>query len=239
MEADAPHEGRKYAIYVLGAGFSVPAGIPAADKLWREILARGLAMGGRAGKPYFVGEKSGFMTAVSKVPGMNAMAMFHDNWAVSWDMNNFTTAGTILPATVLTYIGTGSSYYATLQRAAVSARRHGAALSADQIAVAAGTAAREVAEPEARAKTSRPEGSPQTSPIVQNSPRKTDHIVCRAGRDVRRLDTTSKASTCSIRYKSHGTTRTIWSSAHHRDFCTGKAEAVAITLSRAGFACER
>ncbi|MBS0410131.1 MAG: SIR2 family protein [Proteobacteria bacterium] len=50
MEADVPHEGRKYAIYLLGAGFSVPAGVPAADELWREILARGLAMDGRAGK---------------------------------------------------------------------------------------------------------------------------------------------------------------------------------------------
>jgi len=50
MEDHAPHEGRKYAIYVLGAGFSVPAGIPAASELWRELLARGLGMGGRAGK---------------------------------------------------------------------------------------------------------------------------------------------------------------------------------------------
>jgi hypothetical protein len=50
MTADGSSEGRKYAIYVLGAGFSVPAGIPAADELWREILARGLAMTGRAAK---------------------------------------------------------------------------------------------------------------------------------------------------------------------------------------------
>lgn len=50
MDTDVPHEGRKYAIYVLGAGFSVPAGVPTAEELWREILARGLAMDGRAGK---------------------------------------------------------------------------------------------------------------------------------------------------------------------------------------------
>ena len=32
-------------------------------------------------------ERSTFMTSVSRVLGMNAMSVFHDQWAVSWDMN--------------------------------------------------------------------------------------------------------------------------------------------------------
>jgi hypothetical protein len=43
---------------------------------------------------------------VSKVPGMNAMAMFHDPWSVAWNMDAFTNVATIIPAVVLTYHGT-------------------------------------------------------------------------------------------------------------------------------------
>lgn len=41
---------KKYAIYVLGAGFSAAAGLPMAAELWREILNRGLRLGGRGGR---------------------------------------------------------------------------------------------------------------------------------------------------------------------------------------------
>jgi hypothetical protein len=43
--ANAP----KFAIYVLRAGFSKPAGLPAADELWPEILQRGFAWMGKDG----------------------------------------------------------------------------------------------------------------------------------------------------------------------------------------------
>ena len=41
---------QRYAVYVLGAGFSVPAGLPTADELWREVLERALKLDRRAGK---------------------------------------------------------------------------------------------------------------------------------------------------------------------------------------------
>lgn len=41
---------KRYAIYVLGAGFSAAAGLPMAVELWREILRRGLPLGGRGGR---------------------------------------------------------------------------------------------------------------------------------------------------------------------------------------------
>lgn len=55
-----------------------------------------------------LGERSGFMTAVSRVPGMNAMAYFHDTWSTTWKMPPGFNEFTILPATVLTYAGTGA-----------------------------------------------------------------------------------------------------------------------------------
>jgi hypothetical protein len=64
------------------------------------------------------GERSASMTAVSRIPGMNAMAFFHDTWSVSWDMNAFTNVATIVPAVVLTYTGTGAPYFDQLEQTA-------------------------------------------------------------------------------------------------------------------------
>lgn len=50
-------------------------------------------------------EGSATMVTLAKVPGMNAMALFHDRWAVSWEMDSLTTKATIAPAIVLTYLG--------------------------------------------------------------------------------------------------------------------------------------
>jgi len=65
-------------------------------------------------------ERSSFMTTASRVPGMNAMSVFHDQWAVSWDMNTLTSVGTIVPATVLTYIGTGAPEYDLIVQSGVN-----------------------------------------------------------------------------------------------------------------------
>lgn len=46
------------------------------------------------------------MQSVAKVPGMNAMGLFHDKWAFAWDMNSLTNKATIAPAIVITYFGT-------------------------------------------------------------------------------------------------------------------------------------
>lgn len=66
------------------------------------------------------GERSASMTAVSRVPGMNAMALFHDTWSVSWDMDAFTNVATIVPAVVLTYEGTGAPFYEKLEDTAAA-----------------------------------------------------------------------------------------------------------------------
>jgi len=50
-------------------------------------------------------EGSATMIALAKVPGMNAMAIFHDRWAVAWEMDPAVTKTSIVPAIVLTYLG--------------------------------------------------------------------------------------------------------------------------------------
>jgi hypothetical protein len=64
------------------------------------------------------GEQSGSMVLASKIPGVNAMSILHDKFAVSWDLNTFTSVATIAPAIVVTYWGTGAPYYDTLRRTA-------------------------------------------------------------------------------------------------------------------------
>src|SRR5262245_42933279 len=44
------YERMQFAVYVLGAGFSVPAGLPTALELWAEVRKRATAMDGRAGE---------------------------------------------------------------------------------------------------------------------------------------------------------------------------------------------
>jgi hypothetical protein len=46
------------------------------------------------------------MNAVAKVPGVNAMSIFHDEWVISWNMTGPAVQATILPAVVLTFMGT-------------------------------------------------------------------------------------------------------------------------------------
>jgi hypothetical protein len=61
-------------------------------------------------------EGSVVMNAVAKVPGMNAMALFHDQWAISWNMDALTLRATIAPAVMLTYVGTAAPVYDLIQK---------------------------------------------------------------------------------------------------------------------------
>jgi hypothetical protein len=52
-------------------------------------------------------ETSTFMIAVSKFPGMNAMALLHDDLSYRMAFDPVTNVWTIVPASVVTYYGTG------------------------------------------------------------------------------------------------------------------------------------
>jgi len=53
-------------------------------------------------------DRSIFMKSAGKIPGFNAMALFHDNWVLAWGMSeDIRNKLTIFPALVMTYYGTG------------------------------------------------------------------------------------------------------------------------------------
>jgi hypothetical protein len=64
-------------------------------------------------------ESNPVMTAVSRIPGMQSMAIFHDTWAMDWNMGALATPATIMPAIVITYVGYGAPFYEHLRTTAV------------------------------------------------------------------------------------------------------------------------
>ena len=68
--------------------------------LWAEVSE---------GEEFFeLHERSGMMTGVSRVPGMNAMSVAHDKFASDYNLNMVETVASIPPAIVLTYAGLGA-----------------------------------------------------------------------------------------------------------------------------------
>lgn len=63
-------------------------------------------------------ETSKFMITVSKFPGMNAMAMLHDHVSYSMNFDPVTNVWTIVPATAVTYYGTGAPVEDQIRKAA-------------------------------------------------------------------------------------------------------------------------
>lgn len=54
---------------------------------------------------------------------MNAMSVFRDQCAVSWDVNTFTSGGTIAPATVITHIETAAPEYDMIARSGINSEQ--------------------------------------------------------------------------------------------------------------------
>ncbi len=67
-----------------------------------------------------VGENGKVMNTVAKIPGMNAMAIFHDEWVITSHMEGMAVQGTIIPAIVLTYLGTEAGVQGLIQDSILS-----------------------------------------------------------------------------------------------------------------------
>ena len=69
-------------------------------------------------------ETSKFMITVSKYPGMNAMALLHDHLSYSLKFDPVTNVWTIVPATVVTYYGTGAPAEDQVRKAAEDGKQN-------------------------------------------------------------------------------------------------------------------
>ena len=84
----------------------------------RKTAPRAQHVGHQSSRFGITSERGAPMTAISKIPAMNAMGLFHDQCAAYFDMNALTSVGTIPPAIVFTYIGTGTQTYDLIQKTA-------------------------------------------------------------------------------------------------------------------------
>ncbi|WEK01214.1 MAG: hypothetical protein P0Y59_05855 [Candidatus Sphingomonas phytovorans] len=64
----------------------------------------GLASSGQGN--WLISENGPVMNGIAKIPGVNAMAIFHDQWVITAPLSGWTNQATIVPAIVVTYLGT-------------------------------------------------------------------------------------------------------------------------------------
>ena len=84
-------------------------GLPKVDVRQTDPMRPHVGQWSRPGEAPVIGsgESSGFMVTVSKYPGMNAMALLHDHVSYAMNFDPITNVWTIVPATAVTYYGTG------------------------------------------------------------------------------------------------------------------------------------
>jgi hypothetical protein len=181
------------------------------------------------------GERSGFMTGVSRVPGMNAMSVFHDNWAVSWDMGPVTTVATIPPAIVLTYIGTGAPYYDRIEKTAIERWRE------DQQKSAIAPAGNGPANPPAAAATGPSGGaasgkSGPKAPTAKAPTYEERGFLCQTAAQPRTVWVEKPLEradfACRVHYIKDGVQTTPWVARNEKGYCAPKAQLLADKLAK-------
>jgi hypothetical protein len=188
-------------------------GEPFVDVTKTDPLANHVGKWSTANDHSMAGERGALMTGVSKVPGMNTMAMFHDQWAVSWKMGDAATIATIYPATVLTYVGTGAPLYTQIQTTVVSS-------------------AKGASQQEAQKQGAKPPSPPS------NDFKRTSYL-CYYKKQTRTIALTDSLGTqpCQMTYTANGGLISSHGTAATPNMCVPAAERMVSTLQRSGWAC--
>ena len=191
------------------------------------------AVGIKDPRAYF-NENNLVMKGVSKVPGMNDMAVFHDQWAMKWNMGSKTTAASIVPAVVVTYWGLGAPYYTGLQETAVNAKRRDLVALNTKLGI----------EPKSN------ELAPSNLPPIAESKSKlsvnVNDIVqsyfCNVGDSVRVIAVERPAASkgdfaCRVLYAKEDGEESLWRAENDGDYCAPKALKFAKRQKDFGFSC--
>lgn len=169
------------------------------------------------------GEGSSFMKGISKVPGGNAMGVFHDQWALDWHMPPVVLQATIYPAVVLTYNGTSAPLFEYIRQVSLK-------------------------EAKAVAKQEAPNG--YIPPVVYRDeavrvPPKESQIetayTC-ANRSESRsiaveIEPKKSHFSCRVVYRSNFVRSIPWRAMHDPDYCFAKAKILSDAQKQWGYAC--
>lgn len=142
-------------------------------------------------------ERSGMMTSVSRVPGMNAMSIAHDKFSVDYNLNIIETVASIPPAIVLTYAGLGAPTYGLITKINIEEHR-----KSDQLeAVGSGYDVREYSIENAAKATFVCTQGELTRTIVLDVPSKHPEFVCR------------------VIYQSEKGIKVLWNARNDTEYC--------------------
>jgi len=166
-------------------------------------------------------EGSGFMQGVSKIPGMNAMAVFHDQWSMGWSFPPGVLQGTIYPAVVLTYNGTTAPLLEDVRVAARKRKEATRVLGDHHIVYVAH------------------DDVPRSAPVVDDQVEAS--FACASDHEARSIvlevDPSHEAFACRVIYRAKNTRTVPWRATYEGDYCAAKARRLADVHVRAGYRC--
>ncbi len=234
-------QGDSYCVMTMGAECSPPSeaylrdesgalvrdenGVPKVDMQYLEARRPHVGIGSpkdATGLVHELVEEGGVvMDSVAKiVPVTNAGSVFHDQWAIQWNMSRATNLATIAPAMVMTYYGTDGAINDLIRSTALDRQED----SADE-ATKAGA------------------GVPQTTQ-VESSVGLTHHAFrCFNGELARVIqvdELDNKAhSVCRVIYSSEKGVSTPWYAKFNADYCLPKAIELVNKQANWGWSCFR
>jgi hypothetical protein len=180
-------------------------------------------------------ETSATMNGIAKVPGMNAMAIFHDQWVIVAPLDGWTVQATILPAIVVTYLGTEAGIQDQI-RDAIQAHKGGAKpLTAEAQPVSPGAIAGGAGESFLCTK------SVKQAKKIKAGPMKTSALVVKTmSRSI--FVAKGSASTelaCVVVYQKDDERADLapWHAVNDRNYCSSKAAQLAADHVKDGWRC--
>ena len=174
----------------------------------------------------FYHERGVVMTAISRAPLTNAMSIFHDTWAISWNMTPLESGATIPPAVLLTYIGTGAPYFDLIQETNVQKYSNSASLTPDQTNLV-----------DKLSKKPKPKGAiyPSARGVSDFS-----FLCSNSGLERSILVDRSRIPgqlACRVVYDTEKGRTIPWQAKFETDYCTPKAVALVLKLQNWGWSC--
>jgi uncharacterized protein YccT (UPF0319 family) len=159
------------------------------------------------------------MTGLSKIPGANAMAVFHDQWAVGWNMPPGVLQGTIYPAVILTYNGSSAPLLEQVREQALKSKSGQSFTTKDPLVV--------------------------VRDDTKNVPIKQDRLevtyACAAGDNHRSIavevDTEKKDFACRVVYRANNLRTIPWRAVNETDYCYRQAMKLANNQIDYGYSC--
>lgn len=184
--------------------------------------------------PKWTGEGGGVMKVIGSTPGANAMGVFHDQWAVNWNMPPVVLEASIYPAIVLTYNGTSAPLFEQIRDQAVASGKEVASIapSSDKAQRAIDAVLRNTDTPAADAT-----GLPV--PIRESQVDAT--FMCASANSQRmiavEIDEQRRAFACRVLYRAKDQVTVPWRAEHEVNYCTSKAVQLAKVQLKAGYRC--